>query len=94
MERPATGAGRWAGWLALVAFATLFTSAIVNMAFESVSDVVRLTVVAIFALSGLGALALSVRRLMMRERSIVVWAAFVVGLFATALMIGELTFLE
>lgn len=98
-ERPATSVGHWAGRTALIAFATIFTSAVVNVVFEgpnesTADDVFKLTVVTIFTLSGVSALVLSVRSLMLRERSFAVWAALVVGLLATLLMIAEFTVME
>ena len=100
--RPATRAGHRAAWMSLTAFAALTASTIVTNAFErhdpgtvyDVMQVTRLIMIAIFAVSGLGALALSLRSLMRSERSIIVWAALAVGLFATTLIIGEFTFLE
>lgn len=97
--RPATRAGNRAGVLALISFAALLTSAVGVNAFErralgDVFDVVKPLLIVIFALSGFGALALSLRGLKGGERSYVVWAAFVVGLFATALMIAEFTVME
>jgi hypothetical protein len=100
--RPATRAGHWAAWMSLIAFAALIAFNVLTDAFErqdsgtvyDVMQVTRLIILAIFAVSGLGALALSLRSLMRSERSIIVWAALAVGLFATTLIIGEFTFME
>ena len=88
--------------MSLIAFAALIASTILTNAYErqdsgTVHDVMQVTrpaIVVVFALSGLGALSLSLRSLTRSEHSIVVWAALAVGLFATTLMIGEFTFLE
>lgn len=88
--------------MALIAFAALIASTVVTNAFErhapgtvyDVTQVTRLVSGAIFAVSGISALPLSLRSMKSGERSILVWAALAVGLFATALIIGEFTFLE
>jgi hypothetical protein len=88
--------------MSLIAFAALIAFNVLTNAFErqgpgTVHDVVqatRLIILAILAISGLGALALSLRSLMRDERSIIVWAALAVGPFATLLLIAEVTVLE
>lgn len=100
--RPATSAGLWAAWMSLTAVAALIASVIVANTFErhapgtvyDVMHVTRLIIGVIFVVSGLCAFALSLRGLMRGERSIFAWAALVVGLFATTLIVGEFTFLE
>jgi hypothetical protein len=88
--------------MSLIAFAALIASAILTNAFEredsgTVHDVMQVAkpiIIASFAVSGLAALAFSLSSLKRGERSIIVWAALAVGLFATTLMIGEFTVLE
>lgn len=84
--------------MSLTAFAAISASIILHAIFErqdsTIFDVVRVVVGTIFAVSGISAFALSLRSLIKGERSIIIWAAFVVGVFATTLIVAEFTLME
>ncbi|MFY9264885.1 MAG: hypothetical protein WAO61_05615 [Solirubrobacterales bacterium] len=101
-QRPATSTGRWAGRSCLIAIAAILAVNIAINPFENeapgavgdIRDVARATLGVIFVLSGFAALVLAARSLMARERSFVVWAALIIGVLVTTLMIAEFTVME
>lgn len=101
-ERPATRPGRWALWSSLAALAALVIANISRALTEGddsgtlyeIFEVVRVTLVGIFFLGGLGALALSLRGLKSGERSVFVWVALAIGALATTLLVLEFTVME
>ena len=88
-------AGQWAIWLALAALAAF---ACVNILMASsdhgIPGAIRLTLVTTFSVCGVGALACSIRALMVHDRRAAVWAACAVGALTTLLVLAELTIME
>lgn len=96
LSRPATRAGVWAGWAALTTIAVVIVTIILSETFErdggTLFHVTRLILVAVSSLSGIGALVLALRALLARrERSIIVWAAFGIGMLMATGVVAELT---
>ena len=98
LSTPGTSAGRWAARMLAVVFGILVVSSILSGAFGRgdhgvVTDVLRVAGPLIgisFAVSGISALVLSLRALIIgRERSILVWCALLFGIFTLVFMAGE-----
>lgn len=93
---------QWAARSAAVAILAFITLVAISLLFEThtagtvndIIEIVRLIIGLVFTLSGVAALALSARSLISGEHSGLLWAAFVIGLLATLLMVGEFTVLE
>lgn len=94
LGRPETPAGRWAGWSALIAVAALLVANLLFQDATGIWEAVRVGCIMVFAAGGLAALVMSIRCLMQRERSVIVWASLVVGSIATILMVAEFTIME
>jgi len=95
LSLPRTPAGKWAGWLALGAFASLVLANILMAAGMTGSrNVLRLVLLLMFAVGSVGALVQSVRALVDHDRSVVVWTSLVFGVSAAVLLLAEFTIME
>jgi hypothetical protein len=93
-QQPTTRSGDAAKWLSGLALFALVTSALLAQFINDIPHVLRLAIVGVFTVCGVGGFVAAGRALMLQDRRASVWAAFVVGLAATLLTVAEFTIME